>query len=99
MLKEYFAKWVNPPLFVDKKWLDGTQFFVADVGATGGPDPRWKSMASYVHFYLFDPNPAYVPASPKWNQTVFPIGLWSEKGQKKLHLMQNPKASLFFPLP
>lgn len=74
--------------------LGKEKLFVADVGATGGPEERWKKWLHHCHFYTFDPD----PRAKEWSSsaTNFPLGLWSEPCEKKLYLMKYPQASSLF---
>lgn len=74
--------------------LGSEKLFVADVGATGGPEERWKKWMPHCHFYTFDPD----PRAKGWSSasTNFSLGLWSEPCVKKLHLMKYPQASSLF---
>lgn len=74
--------------------LGEEKLFVADVGATGGPETRWKKWMGYCHFYTFDPD----PRAQSWDSasTNFPVGLWSEPCIKTLNLMKFPQASSLF---
>jgi len=78
--------------------LGKEKLFVADVGSTGGSDPKWKEVAPFCHFYSFDPDPRAVHPENQGNATLFPFGLWSSEVERSLHLTEFPSASSVFPL-
>lgn len=67
---------------------------IADIGATGGPEPRWKPWEELCFFYTFDPDPRMKP----WHldSKNYPIGLWSKKCTKILNLAAYPPATSLF---
>ena len=67
---------------------------VADVGATGGPEERWKKWTDAVFFHTFDPDPRAKPWDiPSKNH---PTGLWSSKCRKTLKLAAYPPATSLY---
>lgn len=70
---------------------------VADVGAADGPEERWLGVKELVKFLTFEPNPR--PDAVSDESTVnFPIGLWSAKEKRKLHLTALSDASSLLPV-
>ena len=67
---------------------------IADVGAAGGLDPRWKSLRPFVQFLTFEPRPDY--DSHDLGVINFPVGLAAEKGCRKLHVSKSPDSSSLY---
>jgi Methyltransferase FkbM domain len=77
-----------------KSILQDEKLVIADVGATGGPEVRWKKWENLCFFYTFDPDVRAKPWScPSKN---YPIGLWSHRCTQTLHLASYPPASSLF---
>jgi hypothetical protein len=58
---------VGPRIQLDPKSasiLNGNWMTIADVGASGELDPRWRSIRHLVRFFTFDPRPRERPAEP-----------------------------------
>lgn len=81
-----------------KKELKNEKLIIADVGSTGGPDFIWEDLKNYCHFLSFDPDQRSILQTKQWSMDYFPVGLWSEKKQKSLHLTRFPSASTVYPL-
>jgi FkbM family methyltransferase len=77
-------------------FLRSEKIIFADVGATGNPKGVWREAQPYSKFILFDPDPRASMTSTFDITTVFPVGLWSEKGIVTLSLAVNPEASTCF---
>jgi hypothetical protein len=77
-----------------KSLLQEQKLNLVDVGATGGPELRWKKWQDLCFFHTFDPDPRADP----WNGSSknYPIGLWSHKCSQTLHLASYPPASSLF---
>lgn len=74
--------------------LGEERLYIVDVGATGGPECRWKGGEKLCFFYTFDPDPRALPwSSPSQN---FPTGLWSHRGTQQIHLATYPPATSLF---
>lgn len=71
-------------------------FVVADVGAAGGVDPRWKQLGKAVRFLTFEPRPE--AASETGNRLNFAICLGDQPGRRTLHLAQFEQASSLYQL-
>ncbi|MBS0623579.1 MAG: FkbM family methyltransferase [Verrucomicrobia bacterium] len=77
-----------------KALLQGERLYLADVGATGGPETRWQQWESLCFFYTFDPDPRSQLGSCASKN--YPLGLWSGKDKKTLYLAEHPPASSLF---
>ncbi len=64
---------------------------IVDVGATGGIEKRWRPIQELCHFITFDPDQRVENLDSK--SSNYPIGLWSKKIEKQLHLAAFPSAS------
>jgi len=101
MLRQ-IAQFLGGPKTLDQKgfraFLQSDFLQIADVGATGGPELRWKSIRSLCHFYTFDPDPRAIvgEGEGKSSTTNFPVGVWSKRCEKGLHLTLFPSASSLF---
>lgn len=75
-------------LFLERK------LSIVDVGATGGPEVRWKKWSDLCFFHTFDPDPRAQP----WSSCSknYPIGLWSRQCTKMLNLTAYPPATSLF---
>jgi FkbM family methyltransferase len=73
--------------------LGGRPVNVADVGAADGPEGRWSGIRGLVRFVTFEPNPRAGAAADAQGDVNFPIGLWSSKCRKTLHLTRHPDSS------
>lgn len=79
-----------------KTLLQEEKLNIVDVGATGGPELRWRHWQQLCFFHTFDPDPRAQP----WEcaSKNYPIGLWSHKCSQTLHLASYPpSSSLFLP--
>jgi FkbM family methyltransferase len=69
---------------------------VADVGAAEGPEDRWLGVKHLTRFLTFEPNPRSETSQD--DRTVcLPIGLWSSKTRKTLHLTEHPDSASLYP--
>jgi hypothetical protein len=74
--------------------LQEEKLSIADVGASGGAELRWRPWEKLCFFSTFDPDPRSTPwSSPSKN---YPIGLWSYRCTQALHLASYPPASSLF---
>jgi len=73
--------------------LSDSKLTVADVGAADGPELRWLPVQSLTRFVTFEPNPRPGASAETADQVNFPIGLWSTKCRKTLHLTRHPDSS------
>lgn len=77
-----------------KSILPNEKLCIADVGAAGGPELRWKPWEAFCFFYTFDPD----PRTKQWScpSRNYPTGLWSHPCTQTLHLASYPPASSLF---
>lgn len=80
------------------KILEQKNLIVADVGSADGPEAIWLSLKQLTRFLTFEPNPRDQPPDESIRATNFPIGLWSEKGEKTLYLTGHPDSSSLLPI-
>ena len=73
--------------------LGGKKLNVADVGAADGPEARWNAARAIARFITFEPNPRPGLVVGAHGDVSFPIGLWSAKCRKTLHLTKHPDSS------
>lgn len=66
---------------------------IADVGSADGPESRWNAARVIARFITFEPNPRPGLAVGAYGDVSFPIGLWSSKCRKTLHLTKHPDSS------
>jgi FkbM family methyltransferase len=76
--------------------LAGREIVIADVGASGGLDPRWKALAGSMHFLTFEPRAEGIGADPR--VTNFPVGLGREPGRRTLQVARFAQSSSLYPV-
>lgn len=79
-----------------RRFMNSELLLIADVGATGNPKGVWREAQEFSKFILFDPDPRASMKSSGRFSVVYPVGLWSEQGQKTLSLAVNPEASTVY---
>ncbi|MCH9609801.1 MAG: hypothetical protein S4CHLAM45_01930 [Chlamydiales bacterium] len=75
--------------------LGDDHLHIVDVGATGGPHPRWRPIGKKCRFTTFDPDPR--ATSGRWKIENHPYGLWSKPCKRQLNLAYFPEASSLYP--
>lgn len=75
-------------------------FYLIDVGASGGAHSRWEPFAPFLHEVLFDPDPRAAldrpPPRAQKQQTVIQSALWEEEQTMRLHLTKKPQVSSLY---
>jgi FkbM family methyltransferase len=69
---------------------------IADVGAAGGPDPRWSRLSGHVRFLSFEPRTGENAEAP--GAELFPLCLGAEPGQRTLFLTRFGQSSSLYSL-
>ena len=71
---------------------------IVDVGARGGPEPRWDIYGDQIHLIGFEPDAKECErlnqsAKPWRRESYYPSALYRNKGTHTLYVTQNPQAS------
>ncbi|MBU6399775.1 MAG: FkbM family methyltransferase [Verrucomicrobia bacterium] len=72
------------------------QLIVADVGAAGGVDPRWRSLSGFVRFLAFEPRCDEAISNPDLKR--FSMALAAQQGRRRLYVTKFSQSSSLFPL-
>jgi FkbM family methyltransferase len=66
---------------------------LCDVGARGGPPPRWRPFFECLHWVAVEPDArsrdAFDPATLPRRHTILPTALWSRPGRVPFHLTRD----------
>src|SRR5262245_21195001 len=74
-------------------------FVIIDVGAQGGPHPRWEHLANRAQIYGFDPMSEVIESLNKSrgpNQFYRAIALGNEDGERRFQVTPNTYESSFY---
>ena len=100
VLKNFLKRLVQPKLRHLSRVTPAFQvvpFTIADVGSTGGLDPRWAPLEGLSQVYAFDPDQRALAGNHP-RTYVLPHGLWSSRATLTLHLTRfAPASSVFSP--
>lgn len=68
---------------------------LVDVGASGGLEPRWRSIQHYIKAFLFEPDERshQTLKSSDYVEEVFPVGLGASEIKSSLNLCRKPGVS------
>jgi FkbM family methyltransferase len=79
-----------------RETLRDAPVIIADVGAAGGPDPRWAPAGDAARFVVFEPDARSQALTAPRIAKVFTTGLAAAPGRQTLHLTRLPQASSIY---
>ncbi len=99
MVSRLISAWHARQTLRDISLLLGEQnLTLVDVGSAGGVEPRWKKIASKIHYVGFEPD-ARSQAEDSAHHggfaayTLWPSAVWSHDGSLEIHLCRKPEVS------
>ncbi len=82
-------------MYTLNKFLGELKIGLIDVGASGGLEPRWRSIQRNIKAFLFEPDERSNQElrSSDYVEEVFPVGLGASEIKSSLNLCRKPGVS------